>query len=140
MVFWKLKIFQKDGTFYPGTTLSSFSFTVFIKLFLIQKSKFSTSLNHKEGKNSKISDSSGKNIIFIHITNQITLKPSLAQKLNLIFKFSLLKRQINIPLWTNMGKKDEERMEKRFFKVLKHCFKKLRWIQCQFCFARFLKL
>ena len=30
--------------------LSSFSLTVFIKFFLIQKSKSSTNLNHKEGK------------------------------------------------------------------------------------------
>ena len=29
-------------------------------------------------------------LIFIHFTNQITLKPSLAQKLKLIFKFSTI--------------------------------------------------
>ena len=30
------------------------------------------------------------NFIFIHFTNKITLKPSLAQKLKLIFKFSTI--------------------------------------------------
>ena len=33
-------------------------------------------------------------LIFIHFTNQKTLKQSLAQRLKLIFKFSLIKRQI----------------------------------------------
>ena len=32
---------------------SSFGLTVFIKIFLIQKSKSSTNLNHKEGKQEK---------------------------------------------------------------------------------------
>ena len=32
-----------------------------------------------------------------------TLTPSLAQKLKLIFKFSRIMEQINIPLWTHMG-------------------------------------
>ena len=49
---------------------SSFSHTVFIKFFLIQKSKSSTNLNHKEGKqeeatidkSTSISDSWGKNM------------------------------------------------------------------------------
>ena len=50
-------------------------------------------------------------LIFIHFTNQITLKPSLAQKLKLIFKFSTIMGQLNIPLWTHMGHKGEERME-----------------------------
>ena len=50
-------------------------------------------------------------LIFIHFTNQI-IKQSLAQKLNLIFKFNLIKRQKNIPPWTHRGIKDEERMEK----------------------------
>ena len=40
---------------------------------------------------------------FIHFTNQITLKPSLAQTLQLIFKFSTIKGQINAPLWTKTG-------------------------------------
>ena len=44
-------------------------------------------------------------LIFIHFTNQITLKPSLAQKLKLIFKFSTIMEQINVPLWTHMGHK-----------------------------------
>ena len=44
-------------------------------------------------------------LIFIHFANQITLKPSLAQKLKLIFKFSTIKEQINAPLWTHMGHK-----------------------------------
>ena len=37
-------------------------------------------------------------LIFIHFTNQITLKPSLAQKLKLIFKFSTIMEQIIVPL------------------------------------------
>ena len=37
--------------------------------------------------------------------NQITLKPSLAQKLNLILRSSSIKREINIPLWTHMEHK-----------------------------------
>ena len=45
------------------------------------------------------------NFIFIHFTKQITLKPSPAQKLNFIFKFSTIKGQINVHLWTNMGHK-----------------------------------
>ena len=40
---------------------------------------------------------------FIHFTNQITLQQSLALQLNLIFKVSPTKRQINITLWTHMG-------------------------------------
>ena len=44
-------------------------------------------------------------LIFIHFANQITLKPSLAQKLKLIFKFSTIKAHINAPLWTHMGHK-----------------------------------
>ena len=44
-------------------------------------------------------------IFFIYFTNQITLKPSLAQKLKLIFKFSAIKGQIIVPLWTHMGHK-----------------------------------
>ena len=48
-------------------------------------------------------------LIFIHFTNQITLKPSLAQKLKLIFKFSTIMEQINVPLWTHMGHKGRRR-------------------------------
>ena len=53
-------------------------------------------------------------LIFIHFTNQITLKPSLAQKLKLIFKFSTIIRQINIPLWTHMGHKGRRKDGKLF--------------------------
>ena len=41
----------------------------------------------------------------MHFTNQITLKPSLAQNLKLIFKFSTIMGQINVPLWTHMRHK-----------------------------------
>ena len=51
-------------------------------------------------------------LIFIHFTNQITLKPSLAQKLKLIFKFSTVMEQINVPLGPTWGIKDEEEVEK----------------------------
>ena len=44
-------------------------------------------------------------LIFIHFTNQITLKPRLPQKLKLIFKFSTTTEQINVPLWTHIGHK-----------------------------------
>ena len=44
-------------------------------------------------------------LIFIHSTSKITLKPSLAQKLKLIFKFSTIKGKINAPLWAHMGHK-----------------------------------
>ena len=54
-------------------------------------------------------------LIFIHFTNQITLKLSLAQKLKLIFKFSTIIEQINVPLWTHWDIKDEERMEKLLY-------------------------
>ena len=60
-------------------------------------------------------------LIFIYFTNQIILKPSLAQRLKLIFKFSTIKGEINVPLWTHIlfssfmplwDIKDEKRMEK----------------------------
>ena len=51
-------------------------------------------------------------LIFIHFTNQITLKPSLAQKLKIRFKFSTIKGQIMFYFGPNWGIKDEERMEK----------------------------
>ena len=47
----------------------------------------------------------------LHFTNQITLKQSLAHTSSLIFKFSSIKRQIYIPVWTHKGIKDEEKME-----------------------------
>ena len=43
-------------------------------------------------------------LIFIHFTNQKT-KPSLAQKLEHIFKFSTIMGQINVQVWTHMGQK-----------------------------------
>ena len=65
-------------------------------------------------------------LIFIHCTNLITLKPSLAQKLKLIFKLSTIMEQINVPLWTHMGHKRIKKGWKNFCKVLYHCFKTLR--------------
>ena len=53
-------------------------------------------------------------LIFIHFTNQKTLKPSLAQKLKLIFKFSTIMGQISIPLWTHMGHKGWRKDGKTF--------------------------
>ena len=55
-------------------------------------------------------------LIFIHFTNQITLKPSLAQKLKLIFKFSTIMGQINIPLWTHIGHKGWRKDGKTFIR------------------------
>ena len=55
-------------------------------------------------------------LIFIHFTNQITLKPSLAQKLKLIFEFSTIMGQINIPLWTHMGHKGWRKDGKTFIR------------------------
>ena len=55
-------------------------------------------------------------LIFIHFTNQITLKPSLAQKLKLIFKFSTIMGQINVPLWTHMGRKGRRKDGKTFIR------------------------
>ena len=55
-------------------------------------------------------------LIFIHFTNQITLKPSLAQKLKLIFKFSTIMEQINVPLWTHMGHKGWRKNGKTFIR------------------------
>ena len=52
-------------------------------------------------------------LIFIHFTKQITWKPSLAQMLKLIlFKFSTMKGQINVPPWTHMGHKGWRKDEK----------------------------
>ena len=53
-------------------------------------------------------------LIFIHFTTKKTLKRSLAQKLNLMFKFSMIMGQINIPLWTHMGYKGWKKNEKTF--------------------------
>ena len=57
-----------------------------------------------------------KFLIFIHFTNQITLKQSLAQKLNVIFTFSSIKGQINIPLWTQMEYKGWKKDGKSFLR------------------------
>ena len=43
-------------------------------------------------------------ILIISIFNYFNFQ-SLSQKLNLIFKFSLIKRKMNVPLWTHMGHK-----------------------------------
>ena len=48
-------------------------------------------------------------LIFIDCTNQITLKPSLAQKLKLLFKFSTIMEQINVPLCQS---KEQQRIAK----------------------------
>ena len=55
-------------------------------------------------------------LIFIHFTNQITLKLSLAQKLKIIFEFSTIKGQINFPLWTHMGHKGWRKDGKTFIR------------------------
>ena len=63
-------------------------------------------------------------LIFIHFTNQKKLKPSQAQKLKLIFKFSTIIGQVNIPLWTHMGdkgwRKDGKTFVRRYTIALKH--------------------
>ena len=53
-------------------------------------------------------------LIFVHFTNQITLKPQrLAQRLKLIFNFSTIMGQMTMfHFGTTWGIKDEERMEK----------------------------
>ena len=53
-------------------------------------------------------------LIFIHCTNETALKPSLAQKSKLIFKFSTIMEQINVPLWTHMGHKGWRKDGKTF--------------------------
>ena len=53
-------------------------------------------------------------LIFIHFINWKTLKPSLAQKLKLLFIFSTIMGQINIPLWTRMGYKGWRKDGKTF--------------------------
>ena len=55
-------------------------------------------------------------LTFIHFTNKTTLKPRLAQKLKLIFKFSTIKRQINAPLWAHMGHKGWRKDGKPFIR------------------------
>ena len=57
-------------------------------------------------------------LIFIHFTNQKTLKPSLAQKLKLIFKFSTIMGQIIFHFGPTWGIKDEERMEELLQSVI----------------------
>ena len=48
---------------------------------------------------------------FVHFTNQITLKPSVAQKFKLLFKFSTIMGQM-FQFGQTWGIKDEERTEK----------------------------
>ena len=55
-------------------------------------------------------------LIFIHFTNQLTLKPGLAQMLKLIFKFITIKGQINLPRWTQMGHKGWRKDRKTFLR------------------------
>ena len=57
-------------------------------------------------------------LIFMHFANQITLQQSLTEKLNLIFKVSSTKRQINIPHWTHMWDKGWRKDGKAF----KRCY------------------
>ena len=53
--------------------------------------------------------------VFICFTYQKTLKPSVAQKLKLIFKFSTT-GQVNILLWTHMGHKGWRKDGKSFIR------------------------
>ena len=48
-------------------------------------------------------------LIFIHFMNQMK-----SERLKLIFKFSSIKRQINIPLWTYLGNKGWRKDGKTF--------------------------
>ena len=57
-----------------------------------------------------------KFLIFVYFTNQIALKPSLAQTLKLVFKFSTIKGQINAPFWTHMGHKGRTMDRKTFIR------------------------
>ena len=66
-------------------------------------------------------------LIFMHFTNQITLQQRLVEKLNLIFKFSQTKRQVNVSLWTHVGHK-EWKVDGKTFTIaykfcLYHCYK-----------------
>ena len=84
-------------------------------------------------------------LIFIHFTNQITLKQSLAQKLNLIFKFSLIKRQINIPLWTHMRRKGWRKDGKTFIRCYTIALKfwdefNANFVLCYFSSQRLIKI
>ena len=51
-----------------------------------------------------------------NFTTQITLKQSLAQRLKLIFKFSSIKRQTNIPHWAHLGHKGWRKDGKTFIR------------------------
>ena len=62
-------------------------------------------------------------LTFLHFTNQITLKQSLAQKLKLIFKFSSIKKQISIPLWTHMAHKGWRKDGKMFIRCYANALK-----------------
>ena len=54
--------------------------------------------------------------MFVHFTNQKSLKPSLAQKLKPIFKFSTITGQIYIPLWTHIKHKGWRKDGKTFIR------------------------
>ena len=55
-------------------------------------------------------------VVFIHFANQKTLKPGLAQKLKIMFKFSTIKGQVNVPCWTHMGHKRWKKDGKTFIR------------------------
>ena len=62
-------------------------------------------------------------LIFKHFANQKTLTPSLEQKLKLMFKFSTMMGQINIPLWTHMGHKVWRKDGKTFIRCYTNALK-----------------
>ena len=57
-------------------------------------------------------------LVFIHFTNQITLKPSTkpGTKVKLLFKSSTIKGQINVPFWAHMGHKGWRKDRKTFIR------------------------
>ena len=58
--------------------------------------------------------------ILIHFTNQVASKQSLARKLNLIFLLISINWHINIPLWTSLGqRKDEKNFTRCYIIALK---------------------
>ena len=54
---------------------------------------------------------------FLNFAKQITLNPSLTQKLKLIFKFCTIKGQVNVPL-THMGHKGRRKDGETFIRRL----------------------
>ena len=55
-------------------------------------------------------------LIFIHFTNQITLRKSPTQRLKFTFKCCSIKRQINIPVWIHLGDKGWRKDGKTFIR------------------------